>query len=174
MFFKPFGLRGHRQCPHKPPSCCNTHVIIQICVLINHIYQHTQVWKNVFYAESSGLVKSCMAVIQCVSLLLCCLKSTILISTAGLLSFFFMHGFLDHCTGIVENQCLSAGSIHYYICCLSLFTQMHWHSIAWYSKNLCCHCWSLNEDNFYESNNFTLSNTLLLSCQKRDILLIFV
>jgi len=28
MFFKPFGLRGHRQCPHKPPSCCNTHVII--------------------------------------------------------------------------------------------------------------------------------------------------
>ncbi len=39
MFFKPFGLRGHRQCPHKPPSCCNTHVIIQICVLITHIYQ---------------------------------------------------------------------------------------------------------------------------------------
>ncbi len=41
MFFKPFGLQGHRQCPHKPPSCCNTHVIIQICVLINHIYQFT-------------------------------------------------------------------------------------------------------------------------------------
>ncbi len=30
MFFKPFGLRGHRQCPHKPPLCCNTHIIIQI------------------------------------------------------------------------------------------------------------------------------------------------
>ncbi len=41
MFFKPFGLRGHRQCPHKPPSCCNTHVIIQMCVLINHVYQFT-------------------------------------------------------------------------------------------------------------------------------------
>ncbi len=39
MFFKPFGLRGHRQCPHKPHSCCNIHVIIQICVLINRIYQ---------------------------------------------------------------------------------------------------------------------------------------
>ncbi len=70
MFFKPFGLRGHRQCPHKPPSCCNTHIIIQLCVLINHIYQFThtdtQVWKIVSYAESSGLVKSCMAVIRCV------------------------------------------------------------------------------------------------------------
>ncbi len=32
-FFKPFGLRGHKQCPHKPPSWCNTHVIIHICVL---------------------------------------------------------------------------------------------------------------------------------------------
>ncbi len=41
MFFKPFDLRGHRQCPHKPPSCYNTNVIIQICVLINHIYQFT-------------------------------------------------------------------------------------------------------------------------------------
>ncbi len=27
MFFKPFELRGHRQCPHKPPSNCNTSVI---------------------------------------------------------------------------------------------------------------------------------------------------
>ncbi len=27
MFFKPFELRGHRQCPHKPPSYCNTSVI---------------------------------------------------------------------------------------------------------------------------------------------------
>ncbi len=38
FFVKPFGLRGHTQCPHKPPSCCNTHVIIQICVLINNTY----------------------------------------------------------------------------------------------------------------------------------------
>ncbi len=40
-FFKPFELRGHRQCPHKPPSNCNTSVIpmllYNICVLINHI-----------------------------------------------------------------------------------------------------------------------------------------
>ncbi len=27
MFFKPFELRGHRQCPHKTPSNCNTSVI---------------------------------------------------------------------------------------------------------------------------------------------------
>ncbi len=26
-FFKPFELRGHRQCPHKTPSNCNTSVI---------------------------------------------------------------------------------------------------------------------------------------------------
>ncbi len=36
-FFKPFGLRGHKQCPHKPPSWCNTHVIIHICVLIIYV-----------------------------------------------------------------------------------------------------------------------------------------
>ncbi len=40
FFLKLFGLRGHRHCPHKPPSCCNNHVIIHICVLINHIQVH--------------------------------------------------------------------------------------------------------------------------------------
>ncbi len=39
MIYKRFELRWHRQCPHKPPSNCNTYVIIHICVLINHIYQ---------------------------------------------------------------------------------------------------------------------------------------
>ncbi len=32
MFFKPFELRGHRQCPHKTPSIViplSTHVIKQ-------------------------------------------------------------------------------------------------------------------------------------------------
>ncbi len=54
MFFKPFGLRGHRQCPHKPPSCFNTHVIIQICVLINHIYRfsHTHTHTHTHSLES--------------------------------------------------------------------------------------------------------------------------
>ncbi len=48
MFFKSFGLRGgHRQCPHKPPSCCNTHVSIQICVLKLYIHQFTHGrWAN--------------------------------------------------------------------------------------------------------------------------------
>ncbi len=41
MFFKPFVLQGHRKCPHKPHLCCSTHVIIHICVLINHLYQYT-------------------------------------------------------------------------------------------------------------------------------------
>ncbi len=40
-FIKPFELRGHSQCPHKPPSNCNTYVIIHLCVIINHIYQFT-------------------------------------------------------------------------------------------------------------------------------------
>ncbi len=31
MFFKPFVLRGHRKCPHKPCLCCSTHVIIHLC-----------------------------------------------------------------------------------------------------------------------------------------------
>ncbi len=40
MIYKHFKLWGHWKCPHKSPSPCNTchtHVIIQICVLINHI-----------------------------------------------------------------------------------------------------------------------------------------
>ncbi len=44
MFFKLFDLRGLMKCPHKPRLSCNTnviHVIIQICVLKNHINQHT-------------------------------------------------------------------------------------------------------------------------------------
>jgi len=41
MFFNPFGLRGHRKCPHKPCLRCNTHVIIHICVPINHVYKNT-------------------------------------------------------------------------------------------------------------------------------------
>ncbi len=41
MIHKPFELWGHWKCPHKSPFPCNTHVIIQICVLINHINMHT-------------------------------------------------------------------------------------------------------------------------------------
>ncbi len=44
MIYKPFELWGHWKCPHKSPSTfntCHTHVIIQICVLINHMYTHT-------------------------------------------------------------------------------------------------------------------------------------
>ncbi len=41
MIYKHFKLWGHWKCPHKSPSPCNTHVIIQICVLINHINTHT-------------------------------------------------------------------------------------------------------------------------------------
>ncbi len=44
MIYKRFKLWGHWKCPHKSPSPCNTchtHVIIQICVLINHINMHT-------------------------------------------------------------------------------------------------------------------------------------
>ncbi len=41
---KCFELWGHWKCPHKSPSPCNichTHVIIQMCVLINHINMPT-------------------------------------------------------------------------------------------------------------------------------------
>ncbi len=44
MINKCLELWGHWKCPHKSPSHCNTghtHVIIQICVLINHINIHT-------------------------------------------------------------------------------------------------------------------------------------
>ncbi len=44
MIYKCFKLWGHWKCPHKSPSPCNTchtHVIIQICVLINHINMPT-------------------------------------------------------------------------------------------------------------------------------------
>ncbi len=44
MIYKRFKLWGHWKCPHKSPSPCNTghtHVIIQICVLINHINMRT-------------------------------------------------------------------------------------------------------------------------------------
>ncbi len=44
MIYKHFKLWEHWKCPHKPPSPCNTYVIpviIQICVLINHINIHT-------------------------------------------------------------------------------------------------------------------------------------
>ncbi len=44
MIYKYFKLWGHWKCPHKSPSPCNTchtHVIIQICVLINHINMAT-------------------------------------------------------------------------------------------------------------------------------------
>ncbi len=43
MIYKRFKLWGHWKCPHKSPSpckTCHTHVIIQLCVLINHT--HTQ------------------------------------------------------------------------------------------------------------------------------------
>jgi len=42
FFLKPFGLQGHRKCPHKPCLRCNNNVIIHICVLINHIYKNTR------------------------------------------------------------------------------------------------------------------------------------
>ncbi len=44
MIYKHIELWGHWKCPNKSPSSCNkchTHVIIQICVLINHINMHT-------------------------------------------------------------------------------------------------------------------------------------
>ncbi len=41
MIYKRFKLWGHWKCPHKSPSPCHTHVIIQICVLINHINMPT-------------------------------------------------------------------------------------------------------------------------------------
>ncbi len=46
MIYKRFKLWGHWKCPHKSPSpchlhLCHTHVIIQICVLINHINMPT-------------------------------------------------------------------------------------------------------------------------------------
>ncbi len=44
FIFKCFELWGHWKCPHKSSSPCNichTHVIIQMCVLINHINMHT-------------------------------------------------------------------------------------------------------------------------------------
>ncbi len=41
MIYKHFKLWGHWKYPHKSPSPCNTYVIIQICVLINHINMHT-------------------------------------------------------------------------------------------------------------------------------------
>ncbi len=69
--FKPFGLRGHIQCPHKPPSRCNTHVIIQICVLINHIYQfhthahaHTHTHTHTHTHSAGG---ECLEVTCCVN-----------------------------------------------------------------------------------------------------------
>ncbi len=51
MIYKRFKLRGHWKRPHKSPSPCNTchtHVIIQICVLINHINMppHTHTHKK--------------------------------------------------------------------------------------------------------------------------------
>ncbi len=55
-FFKLFGLRGHRHCPHKPPSCCNNHVIIHICVLINHIKVHLH---ELEFRESSFFLLTC-------------------------------------------------------------------------------------------------------------------
>ncbi len=42
MIYKRFELWGHWKCPHKSPSPCNIHVIIQICVLINHINMHAR------------------------------------------------------------------------------------------------------------------------------------
>lgn len=62
------------------------------------------------------------------SFLLGGLKCTILIITVGILSVFLHSGFgvLTHCTDVVENPRLSAASIHYYICALSLFTQTQW------------------------------------------------
>lgn len=59
------------------------------------------------------------------SLILCGLKSTILISTVGYLSFFFIYGFLVHCTGIVENPILSAASTHYYYICFCICHYLH-------------------------------------------------
>ncbi len=57
MIYKCFKLWGHWKCPHKSPSPCNTchtHVIIQICVLINHINMHTHTqtfccWYAIFF-----------------------------------------------------------------------------------------------------------------------------
>ncbi len=58
MIYKRFKLWGHWKCPHKSPSPCNTchtHVIIQICVLINHINMHTQVQKNSVYLKHKSV-----------------------------------------------------------------------------------------------------------------------
>jgi len=51
MIYKHFKLWGHWKCPQKSPSPCNTchtHVIIQICVLINHINMHTHTHTHMY------------------------------------------------------------------------------------------------------------------------------
>ncbi len=59
VFFKPFGLRGHRQCPHKTTSCCNTHVIIQIFIFINHIYQFTHTHTHTYTHTHTHVLNEC-------------------------------------------------------------------------------------------------------------------
>ncbi len=52
MIYKRFKLWGHWKCPHKSPSPCNTYVIIQICVLINHISMPTHTLYKLNYIQS--------------------------------------------------------------------------------------------------------------------------
>jgi len=64
MFFNPFGLRGHWQCPQKPPSCCNTHVIMQICFhthrfLKDHVTLKTGVMMLEIQLHIRGINKKC-------------------------------------------------------------------------------------------------------------------
>ncbi len=96
MIYKHFKLWGHWKCPHKSPSPCNTchtHVIIQICVLINHInmpthtHTHTHThshlctsvpavgkkvgeewttkWMSVFMPFSTAPPPSCLKLLPC-------------------------------------------------------------------------------------------------------------
>ncbi len=62
MIYKHIELWGHWKCPNKSPSSCNkchTHVIIQICVLINHInmHTHTQIRSLAFHTSTSLMLK---------------------------------------------------------------------------------------------------------------------
>ncbi len=61
MIYKRFKLWGHWKCPHKSPSPCNTYVIIQICVLINHINMHTHTHTHTHTREKRHQSKNCSA-----------------------------------------------------------------------------------------------------------------
>ncbi len=70
MIYKRFELWGHWKCPHKSPSSfntCHTHVIIHICVLINHINMHTHTHTHTHvYIYICGCVCVCVCVRVCV------------------------------------------------------------------------------------------------------------